>query len=779
MFSKSVLDLISDEKYLLVQDKYDGNLNLKYETLFTLANGYMSVRGSFEEGSVRERRGTYIAGVFDKSEAQVKELVNVQSWLGLRLYSDDLSLDPETCEILEFARVLDMKKGVLFKHVKYRDSRGGITLVEGYRFLSRNNVHRAAVKLFVTPLNYSKTLLLESVLDGSVINSKGMPAQQVSHTRMSGSSGFTGDRVYLETVTKDDRIHVSTGAATRIYDAGTGHNLAESRRTAVLGEQLSECSEFKVIQGHTVEIDKFVAVYTSRDVDKSALKKTVMGELDYFIADEIGKELDRHSSVYSRLWNNADIMIEGDDDADRALRFNIFHLLSCVNEKDPFVSIGAKALHGEGYKGHVFWDTEIFMLPFYIYAFPEAAKTLLLYRYNLLEAAKRNAGAGGYRGARFPWESADTGLEETPRWGRNYLGETVRIWTGDIEYHVNADIAYAIYNYYAATGDMDFMLGYGAEIFVETARFWVSRCEYDKAENRYEINCVIGPDEFHEHIDNNFYTNYLAKWNIRKAIELLREIREKHPGEYRAVSSKTLLTLNELSEWEKVMEGIYIAYDDKRKLVEQFEGYFEKKDYIIEKYDENDMPAWPEGVDIANLNETRLVKQADVLMLLLLLEEEFDEEIKKVNYEYYEKRTMHKSSLGPSMYAIMGIKTGDVSRAYKYFLRTANVDLVDNQGNTADGIHAASLGGTWQVAVFGFGGMHRDGEGVLNFRPWLPERWKSLKFRVFREGRQLEVNITRDGVKVDILPGGPGPLKIRINGETVELLSPGGNLSAT
>jgi kojibiose phosphorylase len=442
--------------------------------------------------------------------------------------------------------------------------------------------------------------------------------------------------------------------------------------------------------------------------------------------------------------------------------------MSSVNENDPMVSIAAKALHGEGYKGHVFWDTEIFMLPFFIYVYPQAARTLLMYRYNMLDAARKNATLNGYKGAQYPWESADTGEEETPKWGFDYKGNPVRIWTGDLEHHITADIAFAVWEFFRATEDIEFMLNYGAEVIFETARFWVSRCEYVKELDRYEINNVIGPDEFHEHVDNNAYTNYLAKWNIKKGLELINMLKEKYPEHYYAISNKICLTNEEIEKCKKVEEKIYIPYDKDKKLIEQFEGYFDKKDYVIDKFDENNMPIWPEGVDITRLGDTQLIKQADVVMLMLLLGEEFDEETKRINYEYYEKRTMHKSSLGPSMYAIMGLKVGDHKNAYQSFMRSANVDLVDNQGNTKEGLHAASAGGTWQVAVFGFGGMEIDKEGILNINPWLPEKWDKLSYKVFWKGNLIEVIVTKEDVSVKKLEG-KGNIKVKVKGKEITL----------
>ncbi|EGD51703.1 glycoside hydrolase family 65 central catalytic [Thermoanaerobacter ethanolicus JW 200] len=770
MFLEDVNNLISDDKWLIFQNEYNTEVNPRYETLFTLTNGYMGVRGTFEEGNEGERSGNFIAGIFDKSDAQVREIVNAQNWLRIKLYVEGEELSLDKCQLIEFKRILDMKKGILFRSMLIKDSKDRITRIEGYRFLSRSDRHRSAIKLFVTPVNYSGVVGIESIIDGTVLNSADSPKYRVKHLKVANNSSLSKNGVYLETATVDDDTRIATGSTVRIYhhEDEEKNNVAKFKRFLPLGERSIEYFEFDGTENKTVVIDKFVITYTSRDVRKDLLKTTVEKELFAFAGEGIDKELQRHIEVYEELWSVADINIEGDEEADKALRFNIFHLMSSVNENDPLVSIAAKALHGEGYKGHVFWDTEIFMLPFFIYVYPQAARTLLMYRYNMLDAARKNATLNGYKGAQYPWESADTGEEETPKWGFDYKGNPVRIWTGDLEHHITADIAFAVWEYFRATEDIEFMLNYGAEVIFETARFWVSRCEYVKELDRYEINNVIGPDEFHEHVDNNAYTNYLAKWNIKKGLELINMLKEKYPEHYYAISNKICLTNEEMEKWKEVEEKIYIPYDKDKKLIEQFEGYFDKKDYVIDKFDENNMPIWPEGVDITRLGDTQLIKQADVVMLMLLLGEEFDEETKRINYEYYEKRTMHKSSLGPSMYAIMGLKVGDHKNAYQSFMRSANVDLVDNQGNTKEGLHAASAGGTWQVAVFGFGGMEIDKEEILNINPWLPEKWDKLSYKVFWKGNLIEVIVTKEDVSVKKLEG-KGNIKVKVKGKEITL----------
>jgi kojibiose phosphorylase len=386
------------------------------------------------------------------------------------------------------------------------------------------------------------------------------------------------------------------------------------------------------------------------------------------------------------------------------------------------------------------------MLPFFIYTQPETAKSLLLYRYNTLNGARGNAILNGYKGAQFPWESTDSGLETTPKWGKDYLGNPVRIWTGDEEIHITADIPFAYWEYFRATNDEDFMFDYGAEIFFEAAKFWESRLEYNEEKDRYEINNVIGPDEFHEHVNNNAYTNYLASWNLQKAYEISNLLKQKDFVKYDRLCNNLGLSGKDFSNWKEISEKIFIPKFDDTELIEQFEDYFKLKDYIINDWDKNKMPLWPKGVEINKLDKTQLVKQADVIMLLLLLEDEFDSNTKKLNHNYYEKRTMHKSSLSPSMYSIMGLKVEDNHNAYEYFMKTVMTDLEDNQGNTEFGLHAASTGGSWQSIAYGFGGLSVDENGVLNLHPWIPEKWEKLSFKIYWKRARITISILQDKV---------------------------------
>lgn len=764
-FSDNFKNLISDDKWLIVQDNYNPKENLKYETNFALTNGYMCTRGTYEEGTKISLPCTYISGVFDKSEAFMRELANTPDFLGLKLYVERNLIGIEDCEILEFHRILDMKKGILFKKLKLRDPEGRETLIEGYRFLSRKNLHRAAIKLFVTPLNYSGIMEMENIIDGTIVNFKDFPRFRVKHLETLEVSSLTKKGCYIETKTRDFGLHIGTGSVMRVYNPENRENIIKNRRYSSFGETSLEFLDFNVEKGKTIEINKFASVYTEREVEKNSIKSNVEKEIASFILESIDKELEHHIEIYEKLWDIADINIEGDDEIDKGLRFNIFHLMSTANKNDFTVSLGAKLLHGEEYGGHAYWDTEIFMLPFFIFTSPETARTLLKYRYHLIDAARENAISNGYKGTKYPWESADTGDEQCPDWTIEPDGSCYRCYVAVYEHHVTADIAFGIYNYYKLTNDMDFMLKYGAEILLETARFWVSRCNYNKDNDRYEILQVTGPDEWHEPVDNNCYTNYLARWNIERGFEILELLKNDYYAVYEDIISRICLLPEELEKWREVYNKIYIPFNKQDKLMEQFQDYFKLHDFTIREYDKNDMPIIPKEASEVGISNTCINKQADVVMLMFLLGDEFSKEVQKVNYDYYEKRTSHRSSLSPSIFSIMGLRIGDRSKAYKYLRRSALVDLNDHQGNTREGIHAASAGGTWQSVVFGFAGMEIDKHGILNFNPWIPEKWNKLQFKIYYRNTLLKVTMTRDNVDIQILNDETNQINVKINGK--------------
>jgi kojibiose phosphorylase len=406
------------------------------------------------------------------------------------------------------------------------------------------------------------------------------------------------------------------------------------------------------------------------------------------------------------------------------------------------VNIGAKTLSGFGYRGHSFWDTEIFMLPLFIYTAPAIAKNLLNYRFRNLPGARQKAHENGFEGAQFPWESADDGREVTPSWVPDFYdrNKMVRIWTGDIEIHISADIAYAAYQYWKLTGDDQWLIDTGSELILDTAKFWASRAEWNPKKGSYEYRDVIGPDEYHEHVDNNAMTNRMAQWNLETAFELLDWLKLNAPEKGKSLIVRLDLSDKRLAHWKDVIKKVWLNIDS-NGLFEQFNGFYQRKFIDLTTMEPRD-----ESVQvifgIEGTNETQVIKQPDVVILLYLLRPYYSDEVVKVNYDFYTLRTDHSygSSLGPSIQAIMACEVGKQDEAYEHFIRAVRADLRDIRGNAGDGIHGASAAGTWQAVVFGFGGLHVS-KDEWKITPRLPKHWRRLAFKFFYKGKLQEVDI--------------------------------------
>ncbi|NQT95215.1 MAG: glycoside hydrolase family 65 protein, partial [Candidatus Omnitrophica bacterium] len=521
-------DLISADNWLIHENGFDPKKINVYESLFTLGNGYMGSRGVLEEIPYDSSSGTYIAGVYDKSISQVPELVNVPNPIDLRIVAEGEKIDIKGMYLHKHQRVLDMKNGLLFRHSILANSRRERFDYKSVRFISHHNKHIGVMRITVTPLDAPAILTVQDNINVSIRN-KGVLTEgrkknfQIREVRSERSINYVCAR------TQDTGISIA--CATHLI-------IASKDESSPAPDQ---SFDIRLKKGESLTLTKFFYLRTSRHLSRQRLRDSSIKALKKVVRSGFDGMVKRQQAALNKLWKYADVRIEGDSDAQRSLRFNIYHLLISGNPYDDDVSIGAKTLSGEGYRGHIFWDTEVFILPFFIYNFPSIARNLLLYRYHRLEAARRRAKERGYKGVLFPWESADTGEDATPQWHKDLDGSIIPISTQDYEHHIVADIAYGIYHYYQATGDSKFMNAYGAEMIFEAARFWASRVKENKRLRKYVINNVMGPDEFHADVNNNAYTNVMAGWNLEMAANLYYEIKSKYPKQLKRVVRKLKL----------------------------------------------------------------------------------------------------------------------------------------------------------------------------------------------------------------------------------------------
>jgi len=451
-----------------------------------------------------------------------------------------------------------------------------------------------------------------------------------------------------------------------------------------------------------------------------------------------------------------------------AVNFAQYHLHIMTPAHDSRMNIGAKGLSGEGYKGHTFWDTEIYALPYFIFSNPGVARKLLKYRYLSLDGARQKAKGNGYEGAQFPWESAwiDDG-EVTPEWGPADVmtGLPLRIESGFLEQHITSDVAYGVWQYYQATGDEPFMAACGYELIFETAWFWVSRLEFSDADGMYHINDVMGPDEYKEHVDDNAFTNYMAWWNIKTAIHCYDILKSQNREVFDRLNARLRLQEKYPDLIEKANK-IFLPQPREDNVLPQDKTYLSLGDIDLSKYKDNDDPgAIYKDYNSAQISQIQVTKQADVLLLFLLLEDLFPDEVKRASWQYYEPRTLHGSSLSPSTHAILASDLHLTKRAYSLFQKACRIDLGPNMHACDDGIHAAAMAGIWQSAVFGFGGV-RMVDGKLRIIPHLPAEWDRFAFVLYWRNQRLEIGITHSEISM-VNQTNTEPVEIYVVDETI------------
>jgi trehalose/maltose hydrolase-like predicted phosphorylase len=529
--------------------------------------------------------------------------------------------------------------------------------------------------------------------------------------------------------------------------------------------QLKRSWSWKSRPGQVVCFVRSVAIVRSDagSIDPGRVAREKLG-----VARQIGWRgvATAHEAAWAGRWRCSDVEVDGDTAAQQALRFAIYHLNSAADPGDERVSIGARALTAEHYREHVFWDTEIFLLPFYILTWPEAARALLMYRFHTLIGARAKAARMGWRGALYAWESAVTGAEATPNQAIGPDRQVVPILCGSQEQHISAAVAYAVWQYWQATGDDGFLCDAGAEIILETGRFWSSRAKLE-ADGRRHIRGVMGPDEYHEHIDDSAYTNVMARWNIRRALDVAALLRERWPKCWTRLSSRLDLGATELKQWRSVADKIATGLDSKTGLFEEFEGYFELEKINLADYAGRSVP-----MDVVlgreRTQKSQVIKQADVVALAALLPEEFVGDTAAANFRYYEPRCGHGSSLSPSMHGIVAARLGQSDMALRYFRQSAAIDLSDTHVAIDGGIHIAALGGNWMLVVLGFAGLSLRNDGI-GIDPQLPACWRSLAFDVQWHGRSLKIRIDQDKQRLEATLASGAPMTIVVRRESHEL----------
>jgi trehalose/maltose hydrolase-like predicted phosphorylase len=748
---RDALTATPEAGWTLVNEGVDIRRESNVESRLAIGNGFLGVRAarSISRASIwlSFLRGlpwtswprTYVAGLFDvpDTDPPVPALVPLADWQRVRVTLNGEPLLLRSGEILQHRRTLDLRRGLLLADWRQRTPAGAVVRVQTLRLVSLAD---RAIGLHLVQLE----------IDGKP-------------TEVTLEASFEGAGLGMQTQLLEQNLGVW-----RTAQSGRSVAMAGATVLATFDRELAPATPFPLTwrwnwtstPGEAASLTRFVAVARGDgpDDDPAEAVRNALAR-----ATSIGwrATLAAHEAAWAARWSASDIEVQGDAAAGQALRFAVYHLNSAANPNDEHVSIGARALTGDSYLGHVFWDTEIYLLPFYTLTWPEAARALLLYRFHTLPGARAKASAGGWRGAMYAWESADTGEETTPDRVMTPDGILVDVLSGKLEQHITADVAYAVWQYWQATGDDAFLCDAGAEILLDTARFWASRANLE-ADGRSHIRDVIGPDEYHEHVDDNAYTNMMARWNIRRGLETAAWLRTHAQKRWEDLAGRLKLEEPELAAWSGTADTLVTGFDATTGLFEQFSGYFGLEDIDLADYADRIMP-----MDVVlgreRTQRSQVVKQADVVALLALQVEQFPEPVRRANFNYYAPRCGHGSSLSRAMHAIAAARLGDPSGALQYFHDSTALDLSDATAGAAGGVHIAALGGLWQVAVFGFAGLSLGPDG-LSFDPLLPDTWQQLSFAMQWRGRKIHISIDaangrfdadlRDGIAVPLIVRG-------------------------
>lgn len=734
-----------DEGWLVQVSGTDLAKERELESVFAVGNGYLGTRAALaEHHATASSPATFLAGVFDAlpSSSAVPELAVAPDWARLKVFVEGRELVLEAASTLSHRRTLDLKQGCSWREWRHRDPAGRVTLLRGFRLASLDDRHLGLQALEITPENWSGRL----EVDVAVVPPSGLVAGlPVARPRMIFAGAGPAEAPLYQTA--EGRVTMAVASASAVAGAGDGQPVTRSDDGT-----FAERWAIEVELGKTYRVHRLASFATSRESERPGTRAAAKLEE----ARRVGPKAiaQAHVEAWRARWEACAVEVAGDPWTQRALRFAAYHLISAANPEDDRVSIGARTLTGESYKGHVFWDTDVFMLPFFSFTWPQAARALLGYRYRTLDGARRKAKAAGYRGALYAWESADTGDETTPRFMLAPDGEVIPILSGVQEHHISADVAFAVWSHYEATGDERFLEEVGAEILLETARFWASRGAWGE-DGLFHLRELIGPDEYHEGVDDNAFTNALARWNLERAAEVWRLLEQRWPAKRRALEASLLLGDEEVDEWRRVAASMALKVDPESHLIEQFAGYFALEEYDL-------APLRAEGRRTAPMDmllgrertlRSRIVKQADVVMLLQMLWDRFPPEVREANFRFYEPRTCHGSSLSPATHALVAARLGELETAQAYFKLAAEIDLANEMGNAAGGVHAAALGGLWQAAVFGFGGVCVRGGETLGVDPHVPNAWRTLRFPLQFRGSRLVVSATADEAEVRVLSG--------------------------
>ncbi|MBD1434463.1 glycoside hydrolase family 65 protein [Sphingobacterium sp. DN00404] len=748
---------IIHDPWHIIEDQFRAEHNEFSESIFSIGNGRMGQRANFEETySGKTMQGSYLAGVYYPDKTRVgwwkngypeyfAKVINAVQWVGLDIQIDGAVLDLAQCEIMSFERRLDMKAGVLYRTFTAKMPNGREVEVMAKRMYHLFQSDTASLQYTLRVLNSDAEVSVCSYLNGDVVN---RDSNYDERFWIPIAEDIQNDLV-LVTETKKTQFRVEARLRNVFYIGGAAQASGIKRKEqCYVGEELH--THLKV--GESVRIEKYVAMLSSLNHPLDKLTEAAKNSLEKITSKSYSELMQLQTDAWSHIWEESDIQIEGDVAAQQAIRFNIFQLNQTYTGEDARLNIGPKGFTGEKYGGVTYWDTEAYCLPFYLATQePKVARNLLLYRYQHLEKAIENAAKLGFSdgAALYPMVTIN-GEECHNEWEITFE-----------EIHRNGAIAFAIYNYVRYTDDSEYLTTHGLEVLIGISRFWAQRVNWSEQKQQYVMLGVTGPNEYENNVNNNWYTNKIAVWCLRYALEIISQEQAHQEDRLYNLLSRLDFKAEESAKWQHIIDNMYLPEDSDRGVFLQQDGFLDKELIPVAELPAETRPlnqhwSWD------RILRSCYIKQADVLQGIYFFEDEFDEDIIRRNYDFYEPLTVHESSLSPCVHAIIAAKLGKEEKAYEFYLRTSRLDLDDYNNDTEDGLHITSMAGTWLAIVEGFAGM-RVRDGKLHFQTFIPKNWESYAFHVQYRGTKLHINVSQDDFEVKNLSN--TEISIIFNGE--------------
>ena len=729
-------------------DPYHISLN---EALFHNANGYIGVRYDFEEGYPEENSyvpSQYINGFYDFTPMKQAEnlyglvtekqtMLNIADTQSIKLFLGDESFSMFRGTVLTSRLWVDMAKGVTVRKVIWRSPQGKEVELTITRMTSFHQLSLFTIQYEVLPLNFTAEIRFESAHNGNVVNyvdpEDPRMADECFRYLMPISCEIKDGASFITSATSRSGLEVCSCVKNVLSQ--------EHQQEFFIGDHLTVC-EFKTeaIQGKKIELIKYAVFCDS--IRSAKARKQAELEINKALAIPLSELYQKQEEYLAAYWNNCRVEIDGDSDSNLSIRYSLYQLIQSIG-KDPFSNVPPKGLSGDGYEGHYFWDTEMYILPFLTITNPDLAKTLLEYRYATLDSARENAKILGHnQGALYPWRTIS---------GRECSGYFP---SGSAQYHINGDIAYALIAYYLATKDQNFLLEKGAEIIWETARLWMDTGNF--YQGKFHINNVTGPDEYTCIVNNNYYTNLVAQYNLQWAVKVY-QLLKPYTG-FQALIEKIGLEQEEINNFQKAADNMYLPYDESLKINPQDDSFLQKREWDLARIPKEKFPLLLHYHPL-HLYRHQICKQADTVMAHFILEDAETPETIYNSFQYYEKITTHDSSLSYCIFSIMAARLGLIEKAYEYYEITANLDLQDKHHNTVDGIHVANIGGNYMAIVYGFGGFRLKEQGIF-LAPVLPPKWRSYSFKLSYEGSGIIVEVKPDHCLLRLESGNPKQITV-------------------